>query len=101
MSLTIRKFIVIGIIGAVFVAGNVLVIANWLTEKGVPEKAQWLRENYLTGTTISLTVILLLLLVSPKNSKSNIFGISRSCPVCDKRLLGNANYCSECGSKVA
>ena len=101
MTLTIRKIFVIGIIGAIFLAGNVLVIANWLAEKGVPEKAQWLRENYLTGTTISLTAILLLLLVSPKASKNKVFGIGRSCPVCDKRLFGNPNYCGECGSKVA
>jgi hypothetical protein len=100
MSLTIRKIMVIGIIGAIFLAGNVLLIANWLAEKGVPEKALWLRENYLTGTTIAITAILLLLLVSPKNSKSNTFGIGRSCPVCDKRLLGNPNYCVDCGSKV-
>ena len=100
MSLTIRKIVVIGIIGAIFLAGNVLVIANWLSEKGVPEKAQWLRENYLTGTTIAITLILLILLVSPKNPKSNVFGIGRTCPVCDKRLLGNPNYCAECGSKV-
>ena len=100
MSLTIRKIVVVGIIGAIFIAGNVLVIANWLAEKGVPEKAHWLRENYLTGTTIAVTAILLILLVSPKNSKSNTFGIGRSCPVCDKRLLGNPQYCSDCGSKV-
>jgi len=101
MSLAIRKIIVIGIIGAVFLAGNVLVIANWLAEKGVPEKAQWLRENYLTGSTIAITTILLILQVNPKNSKSSTFGIGRTCPVCDKRLLGNPNYCSACGSKVA
>ncbi len=101
MSLTIRKIIVIGIIGAVFLAGNVLVIANWLAEKGVPEKAHWLCDNYLTGSTIAITFILLILLVNPKNSKSSAFPISRTCPVCDKRLLGNPEYCSECGSKVA
>ncbi len=38
MSLRIRKTIVIGLIGAIFLAGNVLLIANWLSEKGVPEK---------------------------------------------------------------
>ena len=69
MSLAIRKFVVIGIIGAIFLAGNVLVIANWLAEKGVPEKAQWLRENYLTGTTIAVTAILLILLVNPGRNR--------------------------------
>jgi len=41
MTLRIRKFIVIGIIGVVFMAGNILVIANWMAAKGIPEKANW------------------------------------------------------------
>ncbi len=98
MSLGIRKIIVIGLIGAIFLAGNVLLIANWLSEKGVPEKANWLRENFLTGTAITVIIALLILLVSPGRSR---IGFGRSCPVCDKRLLGNPSYCSECGSKVA
>jgi hypothetical protein len=98
MTLKVRKIIVIGIIVAIFMAGNILVIGNWLAEKGVPEKANWLRENFLTGTAITVIVALLILLVNP--GKPGI-GISRSCPVCDKRLFGNTNYCPECGSKVA
>ena len=98
MTLTIRKIVVIGLIGIVFLAGNVLLIANWLSEKGIPEKANWLRENFLTGTAITVIIALLILLVSPGRSR---FEIGRSCPVCDKRLLGNSNYCADCGSKVA
>ena len=98
MSLGIRKIVIIGLIGAIILAGNVLLIANWLTEKGVPEKANWLRENFLTGTAITIIVALLILLVSPGKSR---IGIGRkSCPVCDKRLIGNPNYCAKCGSKV-
>ena len=41
MSLGIRKIIVIVIIGAIFLACNILLVANWLAEKGVPEKANW------------------------------------------------------------
>ena len=98
MSLGFRKIIIIGIIGVIFMAGNVLLIANWLTEKGVSEKANWLRENFLTGTAITVIIALLILLVSPGKSR---IGIGQGCPVCDKRLLGNPHYCSECGSKVA
>ena len=98
MSLGIRKIVIIGLIGAIFLAGNVLLIANWLAEKGVPEKANWLRENFLTGTAITVIVALLILLVSPGRSR---IGIGRSCPVCDHRLIGRANYCGDCGSKVA
>ena len=39
MSLGIRKIIVTLLIGLVFFAANILLVANWLTEKGVPEKA--------------------------------------------------------------
>jgi len=97
MSLTIRKILIIGLIGAIFLAGNVLLIANWLSEKGVPEKANWIRENFLTGTAITVIIALLILLVSPGKSR---IGIGRTCPVCDKRLLENPNYCADCGSKV-
>ena len=66
MSLGIRKIIVIGLMGAVFLGGNVLLIANWLAETGVPEKANWLRENFFTGTAITVIVALLILLVGPR-----------------------------------
>ena len=88
MSLGIRKIVVIGLIGAIVLGGNVLLIANWLAEKGVPEKTNWLRENYLTGTAITVIIALLILIASPGKSR---IGIGRSCPVCDKRLLGNSN----------
>jgi len=77
---------------------NILLVANWLTEKGVPEKANWLRENFLTGTAITVIIALLILLVNPVRGR---LGFSHRCPVCDRRLTGNTNYCSDCGSKVA
>ena len=101
MSLGIRKIVVIGLIGAIFLGGNVLLIANWLSEKGVTEKANWVRENFLTGTAVTIIIVLLILLVSPKSSGSKVFGFVRRCHVCDHRLIGRANYCGDCGSKVA
>jgi len=98
MGLGIRKIIVISLIGLVFLAANILLVANWLTEKGVPEKANWLRENFLTGTAITVIIALLILLVNPIRGR---LGAGHRCPVCDKRLFGNQNYCGECGSKVA
>lgn len=100
MSLGVRKIILIGIIGAIFLACNLLLIANWLAEKGVPEKANWLRENFLTGTAIAVIVTLLILLVNPKSNCRSISFI-RSCPVCDHRLIDSPNYCGDCGSKVS
>ncbi len=100
MSLTIRKIIVLGLTGMIFLMANILVVANWLTEKGLAEKASWIREEFLTGTAIAVVIASLILLVSPKNTAGKAIGFSRRCPVCDKRLIGNANYCGECGSKV-
>ena len=99
MTLTSRKIIIILLIGAIFLLGNILIVANWIAETGVAEKANWVRHEFLTGTTIAITVILLVLLVSPKGSNKT-FGFVRRCPVCDHRLLGKGSYCSECGSKV-
>ena len=96
--MTIRKIIVLGLIGTIFLMANILVVANWLAEKGLAEKASWLREEFLTGTAIAVIIALLILLVNPKNSRA--IGFVRRCPVCDKRLIGNPNYCAECGSKV-
>jgi len=99
MTLGIRKIIVLGLIGAIFLMANILVVANWIAEKGLPEKANWLREEFLTGTAIAVIVALLILLVNPKGI-SRAVGFLRRCLVCDKRLIGYVNYCSECGSKV-
>lgn len=100
MTLTIRKIFVLGLIGMIFLMANILVVANWLAEKGLVEKANWLREEFLTGTAIAVVIALLILLVNPKSTSSRAVGFVRRCLICDKRLIGNVNYCGECGSKV-
>lgn len=100
MSLTIRKIIVLGLIGMIFLMANILVVANWIAETGIAEKAGWLRREFLTGTAIAVILTLLVLLVNPGNASGRAISFTRRCPVCDKRLVGNVNYCSECGSKV-
>jgi hypothetical protein len=99
MTLRIRKIIVVSLIGVVFLSANIIVVANWLAEKGIDEKANWLREEFLTGTAIAVIIALLILLVNPKGSGRAV-GFVRRCPVCDKRMIGSTNYCGECGSKV-
>ncbi len=100
MTLTIRKIIVLGLIGIIFLTANILVVATWIAETGIAEKAGWLRREFLTGTAVAVILVLLILLVNPKNTTSKVVGFIRSCPVCDKRLIGNASYCGGCGSKV-
>ena len=98
MSLTSRKTIVISLIAGVFLAGNILVIAQWLADKGVPEIANYVREHFLTGTALAVIFVLLIITVGPVQSSRAV--TFRRCPVCDHRLSGNQNYCGECGSKV-
>jgi len=98
MTLTIRKIIVLGLIGSILLIGNILFVANWLSEKGVTDWAKNIRAEYLTGTAITIIAVLLILLVSPRAKTG---GLVRRCPVCDHVLLSRGSYCSECGSKAA
>ena len=98
MTLTIRKIILLGIVGTILLLGNILFVANWLADRGVVDSARYVRTEYLTGTAITIIAALLLLLVSPRG---RAVGLTRRCPACDKRLIGNPTYCDECGSKVS
>jgi len=101
MSLTVRKIVVLGLIGIIFLMANILVVANWVSDAGIADKAGWVRREFLTGTAVAVILVLLILLVSPKNAAGKAISFTRRCPVCDKRLIGNVNYCGECGSKVS
>ncbi len=95
MSLTIRKTILLGLIGSILLLGNIVLVTNWLAEHGVVDWARYVRAEYLTGTAVTIIVVLLILLVSPKAG-----ALARRCPVCDHVLLRRGKYCGECGSKV-
>ena len=97
MSLTIRKIFVLGLIGSILLLGNILLVANWLAEKGVADWAHHIRAEYLTGTAVTIIVVLLILLVGPAAKNGRLV---RRCPVCDHVLVGRGAYCGECGSKV-
>jgi len=80
MTLTIRKIIVFGLVGAIFLVSNVLLVAHWLSEKGIVDWARNIRTEYLTGTAITIIAVLLILLVSPRGQTGSLV---RRCPVCD------------------
>ena len=44
MSLTLRKVMVLGLIGSILLLGNVLLVANWLAEHGVVDWARSILE---------------------------------------------------------
>ena len=95
MSLTIRKAVVLGLIGSILLLGNILFVANWLAERGIVDWARGVRAEYMTGTAITIIVVLLILLVGPRTGT-----LIRRCPVCDHVLVGRGNSCGGCGSKV-
>ena len=51
MTLTIRKIIVLGLIGIIFLLANILVVANWISDTGIAERADWLRKEFLNYTS--------------------------------------------------
>ncbi len=96
MTLGIRKLVVAGLVGGIFLLANALIVAHWLREMGAIDVATNIREEFLTGTAITVIVALLILLVKPGGVPS---AWARRCPVCDQRVL-RGKYCGECGSKV-
>jgi len=100
MRLGTRKVVVLGLVAAVFLVANALVVADWLNEKGIIDFAAGIRRDFLTGTAITIIVALLILLVRPRSEGGTAARWFGRCPVCDHRLLGGAAYCSECGSRV-
>jgi len=97
MTLGIRKIIVLGLVCGIFLMANAIMVANWLADKGVIDFAKHIRAEFLTGTAITIIVVLLILLVGSRGTGS---GLIRRCPVCDHALMGRGKYCGECGSKV-
>jgi hypothetical protein len=97
MTLGIRKLIVLSLVAVLFLVANFVLVANWLQDRGVIDWARYIHKEYLTGTAITIIVVLLILLVVPRGQGR---GLLRRCPVCDHTLLGGVKYCGGCGSKV-
>ncbi len=97
MSLGIRKLVILVLVAALFLLANAWLVVSWLEDKGVVGFARHLRKEYLTGTAITIIVVLLILLVGPGARRS---GLLRRCPVCDHGVLSRGSYCSDCGSKL-
>ena len=100
MRLGMRKLIVLVLAGSIFLLANIWFVVSWLEEAGIVDFAKYLRQEYLTGTAITITLILLILLVKPGKEAIAGSGFLRRCPVCDHRLHGTMKYCGECGSKI-
>ena len=97
MSLTMRKLIVAGSVVAVLLLANAIVIADWLARLGLVGLAQGLRAEYVTGTAITIIIVMLVLLTRSDRFQPVLF---RRCPVCDHELWREGRYCAECGARV-
>lgn len=97
LTLGFRKLIVIGLIGLVLLTGNILLVAHWLQELGVVSWAGEFKQEYLSGTALTVITVLLILLASPRSQTSIL---SYRCPVCDHRIIAKKKYCPDCGSKL-
>jgi len=93
MTITMRKLVVLALVAIIFLLANAVVVVEWLREQGVLDVAREIRKEYVTGTAITVIVVLLILLVRPGAA-------GRRCPVCERHLRGGARYCSDCGSRV-
>lgn len=95
MRLGLRKLVVVlGVLGILLI-GNILWVANWLAARGIVDTARNIQSEYLTGTALTIILVLLILLAAPLRRSE-----SRQCPVCDRRLAGPSHYCSACGSRA-
>jgi len=101
MTIGTCKIIVATVVVAVLILANFFVLARWLDNIGVIPWAQNVRDRYVTGTAITIIVVLLVLIVP----QSRVFILGRGeqsrCRVCDGVLDRPGRYCPRCGSRVA
>jgi hypothetical protein len=97
MKLGTRKLIIVSLVGLVFFSAHLWLVVNWLNDHGVIEWAGRIHTEYLTGTAITIIVVLLILLGGPR---ARAAGFLRRCPVCDHTIFGRGQYCSDCGCRV-
>jgi len=96
MTLAVRKRFVAG--GVLLLVGlaNLSMFVNRLDSIGVLAWARRVSDQYLTGTSVTVIAVLLILLPS-----GTVIAISaQRCRVCDALLLRRGKYCSECGSRA-
>jgi len=100
MNLRVRKIIVVAVAAAILILANFLVLAHWLDRVGIIGWAEGLRHEYLTGTAITIIVVLLVLIVPPSRIFVVGHGEQRRCRVCDGVLDRPGRYCPRCGSRT-
>jgi hypothetical protein len=100
MTMCIRKLILVGVIISVLLLANAWTIAGVFDRLGVVALAQWLRDNFVTGTAVTVIIALLILLPTQVAWRRPRSSQPPRCPVCDEALRRGGRYCPACGSRV-
>jgi hypothetical protein len=100
MTLGMRKIIVAAVVAVILILANFLVLGHWLDNIGLIPWAQTLRERYVTGTAITIIVVLLVLIVPQSRTLIIRRGAQSRCRVCDSVLERPGRYCPTCGSRI-
>jgi hypothetical protein len=82
----------------VFVLSNAVAIAQWLHAAGLVDLARWVRGEFITGTAVTVVVVLLWLFVERRGSSLSI--PTKLCRVCQRMIAAGGRYCPHCGSRT-
>jgi hypothetical protein len=100
MTLGTRKLIIAGAVATVILLANFLVLARWLDSIGLVGWACGVKAEYLTGTTLTIIVVLFVLVVPHAHGHERRPKPTQRCRVCDGVLDRPGRYCPACGSRI-
>lgn len=100
MTLKNKKLTMIGTIATLLLLANLWELVAWLDELGLIGWAERLEMKYLSGTAITIILVLLILqpVYPPKEHRRR--GPAQRCRVCRRPTHRAARYCAECGSRI-
>lgn len=99
MSLHVHRLLIITVVGLVLLLSHALTIANWLDEAGVIAWVHRFKTEFVTGTAITVIVVLLILMPGVHATGAGTRWLRR-CRVCGHLLLRAGRYCPGCGGRV-
>ena len=100
MSLTKRKLFVATAVLMVILFAKARAVTNWLADTGVIEWASAIRTEFVTGTAITIVVVLLVQLSEPSAAQCRPWQWFDRCPVCRHVRIRRGCYCSMCGCRM-
>lgn len=95
-----RKLVVIVVVGVILVFSGLPSIVAWLDRIGIIGWARSVKAEYITGTAITIIVVLLFVLPSENWIRRCQTKRTQRCPVCEASLYRDGRYCPACGSRV-